>query len=57
MVCSAEENVSLFPLCSITFSQCPSYQEEDCGLSKVPITQDYYDYDLYVRIPQIHTEI
>ena len=37
MLCSPEENVSLSPLCSFTFSQCPSYQEKECGLSSVPL--------------------
>ena len=45
MLCSPEENVSLSPLCSFTFSQCPSYQEKECGLSSVPLSQDYFDYD------------
>ena len=45
MLCSPEEKVSQAPLCSYTFSQCPSYQDKECGLNTVPLSQDYSDYD------------
>ena len=45
MLCSPEEEVSQFPLCSVTFAQCPSYQEETCGLNLVTLDADYSDYD------------